>query len=188
MIQVNLLLGLEGKAKDSFVMLDLMRLPLGILSGMGFIGGGAILKRDNLVLGVTTAATLWFVTVIGLCFGGGQIALGVTASALGMIVLSLLKRLEDRLPQDRRGTLVLGVGSGGPTERQIISGVLAAGVVIVNMGMILDHAAERSEYRFELRWRERPGQHEPPPFLEGLAQLPGVTRLEWCPQGLPTAA
>ena len=69
MIQTNLLLGTAGKASDSFVTLDLMRLPLGILSGMGFIGGGVILKRQNLVLGVTTAATLWFVTVIGLCLG-----------------------------------------------------------------------------------------------------------------------
>src|SRR5436305_2364226 len=54
MIQVNLLLGLQGRPSNSFVMLDLMRLPLGILSGMGFIGGGAILKRDNMVQGVTT--------------------------------------------------------------------------------------------------------------------------------------
>ncbi len=67
-IQVNLLLTVRGKALDSYIVMDLMRLPLGILSGMGFIGGGAILRRDNMVLGVTTAATLWFVTVMGLAF------------------------------------------------------------------------------------------------------------------------
>src|SRR5271157_2063069 len=61
MIQTNLLLATAGKAPDSFVTIDVMRIPLGILSGMGFIGGGAIVRRDNLVLGVTTAATLWFV-------------------------------------------------------------------------------------------------------------------------------
>ena len=42
MIQTNLLMLTVGKASDSFVVLDLMRLPLGILTGMGFIGGGAI--------------------------------------------------------------------------------------------------------------------------------------------------
>src|SRR6202789_4378957 len=88
MIQTNLLLFTIGKTADSFVTLDLMRLPLGILTGIGFIGGGAILRRDSLVLGVTTAATLWFVTVIGLCFGGGQIALGISASALGILVIA----------------------------------------------------------------------------------------------------
>jgi putative Mg2+ transporter-C (MgtC) family protein len=35
---------------------------LGILSGMGFIGAGAIVRKDNFVHGLTTAATLWFVT------------------------------------------------------------------------------------------------------------------------------
>ena len=82
-----------------------MRLPLGILSGMGFIGGGVILKRENLVLGVTTAATLWFVTVLGLCFGGGQLALGSIALVIGFIVLRFLKTIELKIKTVRRGTL-----------------------------------------------------------------------------------
>jgi uncharacterized membrane protein YhiD involved in acid resistance len=67
MIQVNLLMPTNGRPSDSYVTLDLMRLPLGILTGVGFIGGGAILRRGDIVIGVTTAATLWFVTVLGLC-------------------------------------------------------------------------------------------------------------------------
>jgi len=97
MIQANLLLATIGKTANWFVTLDLMRLPLGILTGMGFIGGGAILRRDSLVLGVTTAATLWFVTVIGLCFGGGQISLGIAAFVLGMLVLSGLRWFDYRV-------------------------------------------------------------------------------------------
>jgi putative Mg2+ transporter-C (MgtC) family protein len=57
MIQTNILLAARGKTADSFVVLDLMRLPLGILTGMGFIGAGAVLKRDGLVVGVTTSAS-----------------------------------------------------------------------------------------------------------------------------------
>ena len=49
MIQVDLLLPLAGKAVNSFVVMDLMRLPLGILSGMGFIGAGAILRKEDAV-------------------------------------------------------------------------------------------------------------------------------------------
>ena len=47
MIQANLLLTTVGKSQNSFVMIDIMRLPLGILTGMGFIGGGAILKKGT---------------------------------------------------------------------------------------------------------------------------------------------
>src|SRR5271170_4532625 len=97
MIQTNLLLATVGKATNSFVTIDVMRLPLGILTGMGFIGGGAILRREGFVLGVTTAATLWFVTVIALCFGGGQIGLGIASTAVGMLVLSGMRWFDYRM-------------------------------------------------------------------------------------------
>src|ERR1700728_428149 len=100
MIQANLLMNTVGKAGNSFVVLDLMRLPLGILSGMGFIGAGAIVRKGNLVLGVTTAATLWFTTVMGLCFGGGQIGLGVAALVVGFGTLWGLKYVEQTIKQD----------------------------------------------------------------------------------------
>jgi putative Mg2+ transporter-C (MgtC) family protein len=50
--KVNLLLPIAGKKSDSFAVLDLMRLPFGILSGMGFIGAGAILRKGSLVHGL----------------------------------------------------------------------------------------------------------------------------------------
>ena len=118
MIQANILLASAGKPADSFAVMDVMRLPLGILSGMGFIGGGVILKRENLVLGVTTAATLWFVTALGLCFGGGQIALGIAASVIGIVVLRSLKTLELKLRKRAPGH-THGVGrDGGPDRRR----------------------------------------------------------------------
>jgi uncharacterized membrane protein YhiD involved in acid resistance len=58
---------------------------------------------------LTTAATLWFATVLGLCFGGGQLALGLAVLALGVLVLGGLKRLENRWKQDRHATLSLTV-------------------------------------------------------------------------------
>src|SRR5262244_3298753 len=59
MIQANILLPLAGKTPESFSVMDLMRLPLGILTGVGFIGGGTILKKGDIVTGVTAAAALW---------------------------------------------------------------------------------------------------------------------------------
>jgi putative Mg2+ transporter-C (MgtC) family protein len=127
MIQVNLLLNLPGKAPDSFAVMDLMRLPLGILTGMGFIGGGAILRRGNVVQGVTTAATLWLATVLGLCLGGGQLGLGLAGLGLGLAILWGLKVLEQRLWVDRRGTLTVAVDTGGPTDGQLRGTIQAAG-------------------------------------------------------------
>src|SRR5947208_3734561 len=55
MIMANLLLITPDKTQNSILRMDVMRLPLGILSGMGFIGAGAIVRRETLILGVTTA-------------------------------------------------------------------------------------------------------------------------------------
>src|SRR6201999_2916528 len=87
-LQANILLPTGGKTNASFAVLDLERLPLGILSGIGFIGAGVIVKKDNnIVTGVTTAATMWFVSVLGLLFGGGQLLLGCAAAVLGIVIL-----------------------------------------------------------------------------------------------------
>jgi putative Mg2+ transporter-C (MgtC) family protein len=107
MIQTNLLLPVMGKTPGSFAVLDLMRLPLGILTGVGFIGGGAILKRGNIVMGVTTAATLWVSTVIGLCFGGGQLSLGLAGTGIAFVTLFVLDVVDRRLPRQHRARLVI---------------------------------------------------------------------------------
>ena len=107
MIQANILLPLGGKTAASFGVMDLMRLPLGILTGVGFIGAGTILRRGDLVTGVTTAATLWVVTVIGLCFGGDQLALGGSATVITVLTLWALMTLDVRIPRDHRALLLI---------------------------------------------------------------------------------
>ena len=155
MIQTNLLLVTVGRAANSFVMLDLMRLPLGILTGMGFIGGGAILRRDNLIFGVTTAATLWFVTVIGLCFGGGQISLGIGAFVLGMLVLSGLRWFDYRMKQEQHGILSLTTEPGRPTEEEIRATVRKAGyrISIASVAYLRPNEAAPARIQFAVAGR-----------------------------------
>src|SRR5690242_6529479 len=99
--------------------MDLMRLPLGILTGVGFIGGGAILRRGDLVTGVTTAATLWVVTVIGLCLGGGQLILGCVATVLTVATLWVLKQVERKVPRELRAEIVVMAAADGKAVQEI---------------------------------------------------------------------
>jgi len=186
MIQTNLLMGTTGKSQDSFVSIDILRLPLGILSGMGFIGGGVILKRDDLVLGVTTAATLWFVTVLGLCFGGGQHRLGLAALALGLLVLKVLKRLEEWLPQDQRATVVLTSSLEGPDEAEVRRLATGLGFRIAQLGLVYDNTQQSRQFTCELLWRALPHDVQHPGLVQALARLPGVLRVEFDPRGRPT--
>jgi putative Mg2+ transporter-C (MgtC) family protein len=186
MLQANALLGTDGKPSSSFVTLDLMRLPLGILTGVGFIGAGAILRRDNLVLGVTTAATLWFVTVIGLCFGGGQLGLGLAGLVLGLVVLWGLKQVESRLPHEQRATLTLSIASSGPSDRELHARLERAGLQVAAEAFVTEAGAELRELRYELRWHARPSEGAPPPDpVRALADDPAVKRLQWQPLAAP---
>jgi putative Mg2+ transporter-C (MgtC) family protein len=185
MIQANLLLGTRGKPDGSLASMDVLRLPLGILSGMGFIGGGAILKRGDIVVGVTTAATLWFVTVVGLCFGGGEIVLGTVALVIGLIVLWGFKWLELQLPHERRGTLIITTNAEGPTEGEVRRRILATGFHILSLSVVYDAVRKRWQVRCELEWRSRTTEADQPALFDELARLPGVARLRWRPEDMP---
>jgi putative Mg2+ transporter-C (MgtC) family protein len=105
MIAANLLLTTDGKTGASFSVLDLMRLPLGILTGMGFIGAGAIIKHGSSIEGLTTAATIWFATMLGIVFGSGLFVLGLVSAAAGCLVLTGLRPFERRFVSRSRGLL-----------------------------------------------------------------------------------
>lgn len=181
MIQADLLLPVTGKTAESFAVMDVLRLPLGILSGMGFIGAGAIIRRDNLVQGVTTAATLWFVTVMGLCFGGGQIYLGLAACALAVFVLWPLKWVEHRVGHSRRSELSFTVDGDDPLEDALLSAYAAAGYRLGECSLAFDGEGHRRTVRCEVRWRETSASRSPVELARELACRPGVSELEWRP-------
>lgn len=179
MIQVNLLLPTAGKPSDSFITNDLMRLPLGILTGVGFIGGGAILRRDNIVVGVTTAATLWLVTVVGLCFGGGQLGLGVVAAALGIFALQVLRWIEDRLRQQIRTRLSIMIANDGPSDSALRQRLTAAGLAIAGTRIILNRSEGYRELIFELKHLRLARDTAMPPVVTELASEAGIIKLQW---------
>ncbi|WP_437221701.1 MgtC/SapB family protein [Planctomicrobium sp. SH661] len=184
MIQVNLMLSMAGSAPNSFIKLDLMRLPLGVLSGMGFIGGGAILRREKLVTGVTTAATLWYVTIMGLCLGAGEYGLGLAMLGIGLLVLKSFRSIEKFMTQEQRATLLLVLGQEGPTEEEITRSLRDEHFKIVSVS-VADHHSElhrRRKLRYYLKHHVRRDDIRIPPIIQNLSQLPGLVRFEWSPE------
>ncbi len=177
MLQANLLLSVVGKTPSHFAEMDLMRLPLGILTGVGFIGGGAILRRGDLVTGVTTAATLWMMTVIGLCIGGGQILLGVAATALGFVTLWGLRSLDRRMSREHRAVLVVAADATFSAIERLpaLIGPLGYRARFLKQG----RTDARTELSFEVCWR-RPETGPPPIDLLKRAQTTyDVLSFEW---------
>jgi putative Mg2+ transporter-C (MgtC) family protein len=85
---------------------DTARVAAGVVTGIGFLGAGMILKREGTrIEGLTTAAGIWAVGSIGLAIGAGMYLLGtVTAALVGLILMaeSVLK-LDERLERRRAG-------------------------------------------------------------------------------------
>jgi putative Mg2+ transporter-C (MgtC) family protein len=179
MLQANWLMNTVGKSSGSFAVLDLMRLPLGILTGVGFIGGGAILKRGDTIHGLTTAATLWFVTVVGLCFGGGQIELGLIGAVLGLLILRALRLLERKLKQQRVSELRMKWRIEDFDAETALSALRAAGLQVSKFVIREDLLAGVRELQCSVRYLALRDEHGLPVGLEDAAQRPGVLEWEW---------
>lgn len=73
---------------------DAARIAAQVVSGMGFLGAGAILKIGANVKGLTTAASIWVIAGIGLAIGSGLYTAGIGMSVISLFTLSIINRLE----------------------------------------------------------------------------------------------
>jgi putative Mg2+ transporter-C (MgtC) family protein len=179
MIQMNLLINTNGKPPNSYAVMDLMRLPLGILTGVGFIGAGAIVRKDELVLGITTAATMWFSTVVGLCLGGGQLILGSVATLIGYLVLWGLRSVEKGVEEFQLANLALTVAAGQFSAQDLRALLEAARIRIKSFSLIYAVNEHREQFICEVRWPAAKGDTGPPDVLAKLTEVPGVVELKW---------
>jgi putative Mg2+ transporter-C (MgtC) family protein len=75
---------------------DPARLAAQVISGIGFLGAGAIMRYGYNVKGLTTATSLWTMAIVGLAVGAGYYLIGVVTTALMLLVLGLLNVIENR--------------------------------------------------------------------------------------------
>jgi putative Mg2+ transporter-C (MgtC) family protein len=79
---------------------DPSRVAAQIVTGIGFLGGGAILRTGMSVRGLTTAATIWVVAAVGVAAGAGKYGLAVATTAIAFAVLTALPPLEELIERD----------------------------------------------------------------------------------------
>lgn len=77
--------------------IDPSRIAAGVITGIGFLGAGTIIREKEGVKGLTTAASLWVVAGIGLAVGCGMVNAAVYSTALALISLIFLRKIEDMI-------------------------------------------------------------------------------------------
>jgi len=87
--------GFSDSLKGDHVVLDPSRAAAQVVSGIGFLGAGAILARGEIVRGLTTAASIWSVAAIGLAVGGGLYFPAAASTVIILVILAGIKPLEE---------------------------------------------------------------------------------------------
>ena len=84
----------EDSGGDPNLLADPARLAAQVISGIGFLGAGAILQKNESIIGLTTAATVWVVAAVGLCVGAGFYYCAVLLTVMSLLTLTGLKYVE----------------------------------------------------------------------------------------------
>jgi putative Mg2+ transporter-C (MgtC) family protein len=154
---------------------DPTRIAAQIIAGVGFLGAGAIIRQGGDVRGLTTAASLWAASAIGMAVGAGYLFGAATATALAMATLYALRRFRSSvispLRLDSAGLeLDFKEPESGPGNALQI--LRRSGIDIRRMDAEIDE--ERARYRLQVRIQPPADVHA---ILAELSDLPEVGRV-----------
>ena len=155
---------------------DPTRIAAQIVTGIGFLGAGAIIRQGLSVRGLTTAATLWVVAAIGLACGAGSYTTAVITTVLVLFALYPLRTIayHGLLPfRPENGRLIVGLPGGTPPG-EIIDAVEAAGARLNSLVVSEEGNRRRLEVEVVLARNTRS-----PALVSQLAELENVVEVRW---------
>ncbi|MBE3597945.1 MAG: MgtC/SapB family protein [Limnochordaceae bacterium] len=160
---------------SSFWPYDPTRIAAQVVSGIGFLGAGTILREGPTVRGLTTAASLWVVAGIGLAAGSGFYLGAVMTTALAVVVLIWLSRVERQILSSKESVLALVV-SDQPGQLGAVASVLGRhGVNIRGVDIVAQEGAKAAlQVTVEL-----PARADRSRVLADLSALEGVFKASY---------
>jgi putative Mg2+ transporter-C (MgtC) family protein len=155
---------------------DPSRLAAQIVTGIGFLGGGAIVRHGLTVRGVTTAASIWATTSIGVAVGAGRYLLAAGGTVLVVGTLFGLRALRDRLQSwsVSREEFVLSTSAGFDVE--LIADLARREQVAIRGLEREDDDGGRSRIVLVARL---PPRYRPERLIDALTRLEGVREVDW---------
>lgn len=132
---------------------DPARLAAGGLTGIGFLGAGVIVRSRYTVYGLTTAAGIWTVAVVGLTLGSRDYRLAVALYVITLVSLWLLRYLEPILPRQSYRQIVLRVHGSGLRSEEAKQYFEDHHLVLDRLTIERDKQAQVTRYVFGLRSR-----------------------------------
>ena len=128
---------------------DPTRVIQGIVTGIGFLGAGVIVKEGFNISGLNTAASIWASSAIGVMVGLGFYLAAVSLAALAAICMSVISRLEQKLPAHSGVAITLRYRKGFAANEEMLCKIsLEYGYEIARGSLAINFADGQSEWHF----------------------------------------
>lgn len=152
---------------------DPARIAAQIVVGMGFLGAGVILKHGVTIRGLTTAATLWIVSAIGMAIGFGQYEIAFFTYFLVFLTLAIFKNIEDILPKNRYSTLTIRLS--GSDELRISELLGDFDIKVLDRKVRINKEKDFIEQEVTVKYKDLYQLKE---FLKTLQDIPNLLELQ----------
>jgi putative Mg2+ transporter-C (MgtC) family protein len=160
------------------VVMDPNRLAAGIVTGIGFLGASTVIRAGDIVRGITTGATVWYVAGLGVVIGQGEYVLAVASTFVVILVLAGVDRLSRRIaPVIYRRMIVTGMNTELPSLSRRVSAILSShGIRVQDVSGRRGASTEPFELVFHVRCRNT---FQAPEMMDQVASEQGILRVEW---------
>lgn len=160
----------------SVLRVDPSRIAAQIVTGIGFIGAGVILKDGLTVRGLTTAACLWLAAAIGMGFGMGVYLPTFIGTFIGISSLTFLKKLEPYIKKDRYLTFSVTITDGKDLYPELEHIFILHGMNISDISCHYEPHCGETRYEFILtQHRKRMGRE----LTKIVAELPNIKKISY---------
>lgn len=173
---VAIIAGIQAEHAFPDLSIDTGRIIAGIITGIGFLGAGTIVRYREGVGGLTTAACIWFVAMIGILCGFAFYYQAAIASVAALLVLLVLDNLEDRMPSASHWMLtVKSCDRSFNTLRTQCEKILKTRGIHVKSSTF-SISDNKTELNFVLRTRKRRTDYD---VVEQIKSIEGVENVRW---------
>jgi putative Mg2+ transporter-C (MgtC) family protein len=160
------------------ITIDPGRIIAGIMTGIGFLGAGAIIRIGDIVRGLTTAACIWFVAALGIVIGEGFYVLATISTISILFLLIILQLLEYQLhPVVYRSVKVVApIEKSDNIEKSCQSILEKENIRIQDRSYLITHETGRFEITFHVRTK---GLIKSGNIIRNILKIPGIIKASW---------
>lgn len=151
------------------------RVAAQVVTGIGFLGAGAIIREGASVRGLTTAACLWVAAGVGMIAGLGVYGIAVIVTGIALISLMLLKRVESTFYRDTYSVISIDTVDGVNRLQEMQALMKEAGADILAVGVAKDQEKREMRLDFEIKLRKNCNAAS---LLDTLSESPVVKKIK----------